>query len=121
MAKRTSNQKGGRNMKKIIVCSSLLIFIWIGVSYSQSKISHKAHIPKVKIVHKIISPNPGPEEYQIYSNAKPRILTIYRDYINNRLTKQYFTDNYFEPRRQFLGEEIYESGQKIIDTFIEND
>jgi hypothetical protein len=58
-------------------------------------------------------------EYRIRVDLKPRILTIQED--GEYLYMRYFANSAFEPRMQFLGEEIYTEGKKISDTFKEND
>jgi hypothetical protein len=93
-------------MKKLMVFLGfgiLAILIGAGIATSQERINLNVHYG----------------EYRIRVDLKPRVLIIQND--GDRLTMQYFSNSAFEPRMQFLGEEIYINGRKVNDTFKEND
>lgn len=58
-------------------------------------------------------------EYRVHVNLKPRILII--EHQDGATYMQWYSNSAFEPKMQFLGEEIYENGAKTSDTFKEND
>lgn len=58
-------------------------------------------------------------EYRISVDLKPRILIIEND--GEMVYMRYFSNSAFETKMQYLGEEVYRNGKKIIDTFKEND
>lgn len=58
-------------------------------------------------------------EYRVNINLKPYILII--EHQDGVTYMQWYSNSAFEPKMQFLGEEIYKQGIKVSDTFKEND
>ncbi len=93
--------------EKIICCIATFIvalLIGVGIARSQSR--------EININVRI-------QTFHIRVDLKPRILVIRNEGEYQYL--RYFANSSFEPRMQFLGEEVFQNGAKIVDTYKEND
>ncbi len=93
--------------RRITYCIASFIIaslIGIGIARSQSR--------EININIRI-------QTFHIRVDLKPRILVVRNEGEYQYL--RYFANSAFEPRMQFLGEEVFQSGVKIVDTYKEND
>ncbi len=99
----------GRNenkMRRVVfyaVTAMLAAAVGSGIAWPQQRIDLSVHYA----------------EYQIHVDLKPRILIMLNE--GEYLYMRYFANSAFEPRMKFLGEEIFQNGTKIVDTYKEND
>jgi hypothetical protein len=93
-------------MKKMICSIAFMVILLVaGAAYSQS--------------YRGIDINVRYGEYRIRVDLKPRVLIIQND--GEYIYMSYFANSAFEPRMQFLGQEIFQGGVKVVDTYNEND
>ena len=90
-------------MEKVLILILILMLGAVGIAFAQQRIDLNVRY----------------REYRIRVDLKPRVLIIQEE--GEYFYMRYFANSAFEPRMQFLGEEIYTEGKKISDTFKEND